>query len=136
MKSSTDDNRTTLRILAAFLLVGFYGAAMPQTPPEPKTRSDVKADTRAAEKAHELEPAGENSMPIPKTRSDKTKAERKAETRQAAKAHQLAPPGEESAAIPALKSTKTKAERKAETRQAEKDHEIAPLGEREPGNAK
>jgi hypothetical protein len=136
MNSCTDNNRAKRRTLAALLLVGFCGAALAQTPPEPKMRSDIKADTKAAESAHALEPAGENSLPVAKMKSNKTKAQRKAETKQAENAHQLTPAGEESPAIPTLKSTKTKAERKTDTRQAEKNHEIPPLGERDPDSAK
>ena len=48
----------------------------------PPSRADVKAETKAAEKAGKLTPAGEGTAPAeaPGAKSTKTRAERKAET--------------------------------------------------------
>ena len=101
----------------------------------PLTRAEVKAETRAAEKAGQLTPAGQGSGPMVKA-SDagpaKTRAERKAETLAARKAGTLAPAGPTQKADDAeraRKSTKTRAERKAETLEAAKKGELTPAGE-------
>jgi hypothetical protein len=99
----------------------------------PVSRADVKAETRAAEKAGKLAPAGEGSAPMEKSteKSTKTRAERKAETAQARKEGKLAPAG----SLPDYpkdsksKGTTTRAERKAETKAAVKARETVPAGE-------
>lgn len=102
----------------------------------PPTRADVKAEARAANKARQLQPAGEgpSSDAATKSASTKTKAERKAETLQARKEGKLSPAGiagqlKVEKAIATAPSTRTKAERKAETRDAAKAHQLAPAGE-------
>ena len=89
-----------LRIAIALLAATIAGpAAWAQTSAASSpSRADVKAETRALEKAGKLEPAGpggtrEERMAPPPT-STKTRAERKAETRAAARAKQLTPAGE------------------------------------------
>ena len=61
----------------------------------PPTRADVKAEARAANKARQLQPAGEgpSTDAAQKSASTKTKAERKAETLQARKEGKLPPAG-------------------------------------------
>jgi len=100
------------------------------------SRADVKAETRAANKARQLQPAGEGpgTDSAAKAPSTKTKAERKAETLQARKEGKLSPAGiagqlKTEKAINSAPSTRTKAERKAETRDAAKAHQLAPAGE-------
>ncbi|MGZ5185121.1 MAG: hypothetical protein ACXWCO_08445 [Caldimonas sp.] len=101
----------------------------------PLSRAEVKSETKAAEKARQLTPAGEGSGPMTKA-SDagpaKTRAERKAETLAARKAGTLAPAGSTQAADvadAARKPTKTRAQRKAETLEAKKKGELVPAGE-------
>jgi hypothetical protein len=99
----------------------------------PVSRSAVKAETKAAEKAGKLTPAGEGAAPVEKstTPSTKTRAQRKAETLEARKEGKLAPAGA-LADYPKnskSKGTKTRAERKAETRAAVKARETVPAGE-------
>lgn len=101
----------------------------------PPTRAEIKSETRAAEKAGALTPAGEGLRPTaPLGKSTKTRAQRKAETRAARAAGQLEPAGDagerkvEQAEL-AKASTKTRAQRKAETRAAARAHELTPAGE-------
>lgn len=108
----------------------------------PLSRAEVKAETRAAEKAGQLTPAGQGSAPTVKA-SDagpaKTRAERKAETLAARKAGTLTPAGSSQnpdAAERARKSTKTRAERKAETLEAAKKGELVPAGQGSPAPTK
>jgi hypothetical protein len=105
----------------------------------PASRADVKAETKAAEKAGKFTPAGEGAaMSDTSTpKSTKTKADRKAEVAAARKSGELAPAG------PApdypkttTPSGKTRAERKAETRAAIKNHETLPAGEGQNAPAK
>ena len=60
-----------------------------------KTREQVKAETRAAQKAGELTPAGGGAGPAPKStkHSTMTKEKRKAETLEARKKGELVPAG-------------------------------------------
>ena len=85
--------------LAAAVAALFAQASFAQTT-APAARADVKAETKAAEKAGKLTPAGEASVPTEKAtaKSTKTRAERKAETKDAAKAKELTPAGEGPAA--------------------------------------
>ena len=103
---------------------------------QPVSRAEVKAETRALEKAGKLTPAGEGSPIGPERnfKSTKTRSERKAETRLAAKNHELAPAGAAAGyrldnAIRAQKTTRSRPERKAETRLAQKQHQLIPAGE-------
>ena len=116
--------RTAMALLAATCL---GSAAFAQTAASSPSRAEVKAETRALEKAGKLEPAGPGGTQAermaPPSRSTKTRAERKAETVAASKKGELKPAGaapskaERMAAPP--KSTKTRAERKSESRAAE-----------------
>ena len=128
-----------LRIAIALLAATVAGpAAWAQTSAASSpSRADVKAETRALEKAGKLEPAGpggtrEERMAAP-PKSTKTRAERKAETVAARKAGTLRPAGsgptkaEQTAPPPT--STKTRAERKAETRAAARAKQLTPAGE-------
>jgi hypothetical protein len=108
-------------------------AAMAQTQ-APVSRADVKAETRAAEKAGQLAPAGEGPTFNDWTAPTKTRAQRKAETREARQARQLEPAGDtemaiEDRALRAQKTTTSRAERKAQTRALEKSGRLIPAGE-------
>jgi hypothetical protein len=103
---------------------------------EPLTRAQVKAETRALEKAGKLTPAGEGvpSAPEKDFKSTKTRAERKDETRLAAKNHELQPTGAAGSwkadnALRAQPTTRSRPERKAETRVAAKEGKLTPAGE-------
>jgi hypothetical protein len=108
-------------------------AAMAQTA-APVSRAEVKAETRAAEKAGKLVPAGEGpEFVVPKT-SNTTRAKRKADTRAAEKAGEIPPAGDaeiaaQDQAIRAQKTTTNRAERKAQTRALEKSGGLTPAGE-------
>ena len=100
----------------------------------PLSRADVKAETRAAEKAGKLTPAGQGGAPAaaPAAGPTKTRAQRKAETLEARKAGTLAPAGSTQKgdnADRAKPTTRSRAERKAETREAAKKGELTPAGE-------
>ena len=100
----------------------------------PQTRAEVKAETRAAEKAGKLVPAGEGPEFPVSTKSNTTRAKRKADTRAAEKAGELAPAGEADIATQdketrAQKTTVSRAERKAQTRALEKSGGLIPAGE-------
>jgi hypothetical protein len=129
----------TTRLLAAMTFAAVlapvaYAAA--DTPPV--SRAEVKEQTRAANKAGEMLPAGEASaaaktvLPAP----TKTREQRKAETLEANRNGALGDFGPNTyrtqniAPREALaKSTKTRAEGKAETMQAAKDRKMMPPGE-------
>jgi hypothetical protein len=120
--------------LAAFA-VAFAPIALAQNA-DPTTRAEVKAETKALEKAGKLTPAGEGPDIGPEkvTPSTKTRAQRKAETRLAEKNHELAPAGpaalyKADAALRAQPTTRSRAERKAETRLEEKEGKLTPAGE-------
>lgn len=101
----------------------------------PLSRAQVKVETRAAEKAGQLTPAGQGGAPMAKASEPgpaKTRAQRKAETLEARKAGTLAPAGptqKADIADQARKSTKSRGERKAETLEAAKKGELVPAGE-------
>ena len=102
----------------------------------PVSRAEVKAETRALEKAGKLTPAGEGSPTGAEAdfKSTKTRTERKDETLQAAKNHELTPAGSAGAyktdnAIRNSKTTRSRPERKEETRLAQKERELIPAGE-------
>ena len=113
-------------------------AALAQTDGTPLSRAEVKQETRAANMAGQLLPAGEVSAadaPAPMA-STKTREQRKADTLAANRNGGLGSPGvalykaynvapRESVAH----STKTRADRKAETMQAVKLHQLLPAGE-------
>jgi hypothetical protein len=119
---------------AITLAAAYAQVALAQSAEPGPTRAQVKAETRAAEKAHQLTPAGEAAdFPKPtKSTSNKTRSERKAETLRARKDGKLQPAGEvmdERTAAKLPPSTKTRAERKAETLAAAKAHQLTPAGE-------
>jgi hypothetical protein len=125
-----------LTVLTLAAAVAASPIAFAQDAPEPASRAEIKAETRAAEKAQQLAPAGESAefRKPSTTRSKKTRAERKADTREARKEGALAPAGEASdikveRATNSLRSTKTRAERKADTLAAAKAHKLTPAGE-------
>jgi hypothetical protein len=121
---------------AAIMCPGMH-ACMAQSASAPVSRADVKAQTRAAEKAGQLIPAGEGVSPVPEkqTKSNYTRAERKAATVEARKNGDLVPTGdageEEKIAKDETKarSTKTRADRKAETIAARRAGQLIPAGE-------
>jgi hypothetical protein len=108
--------------------------ALAQTASDPVSRANVKAETRAAERAGKLTPAGEGpEFKVPRT-STTTRAERKADTRAARKAGTLEPAGDADIAmsdrkIRAQPTTVNRAARKAETRAEEKSGQLIPAGE-------
>jgi hypothetical protein len=128
----------------ARLVAGFAGlaiaaalapAAFAQTDTKPTSRAEVKEETRAANKAGKLMPAGEATPAEKPASSAKTRAERKGETMQARKEGKLLTGGEAtykssmSQRDAAKGSTKTRAERKAETKEAAKEKKLIPAGE-------
>ena len=127
-------SKTTLG--AAMAAAVLSSGAFAQDSAAPASRAAIKAETRAAEKAGKLTPAGEGSPVDPDLgkRSSKTRADRKAETRQARKSGELVPAGEtedlkEEKAELSARSTKTRAQRKAEVREDAKEGKLIPAGE-------
>jgi hypothetical protein len=127
----------TFALLAGACLALSTQVSRAQASSDPVSRADVKAETRAAEKAGQLTPAGEGVPPMPQkqSKSSYTRAERKASTLQASKSGDLIPAGdagqEKEIAVKEAKSrsTKTRAERKAETLAARKAGQLIPAGE-------
>ena len=128
---SSNFNLTIAALLSAALYCDAAGA---QAAAAPLLRYDVKAETRAAQKAGRLTPAGQGpEFAVPRT-SEKTRAQRKAETVAARKSGVLVAAGEgggqrvdrENRARP---TTVDRAARKAETRAAEKAGALTPAGE-------
>ncbi len=116
-------------LVGAASLVGQVAQAQASSP----TRADVKAETRAAEKAGQIPgpgvrgPTGHAPTGTPVNRADRKKA-----TRDAEKAGQLTPPGASNRADNAIRAkptTRSRAERKAETRAANKKGELVPAGQ-------
>jgi hypothetical protein len=130
-----DMSRSLSRLAAIFLLVlTRCVVASAQTESTPVLRSDVKAETRSAQKAGRLAPTGEGpQFAVPRT-SEKTRTQRKAETIAARKAGLLVAAGQgdgqradrENRSRP---TTVDRAARKAETRAAEKARTLTPAGE-------
>jgi hypothetical protein len=128
-------SKTTL--VAAMAAAVFSNGAFSQDSTPPASRAAIKAETRAAEKAGKLTPAGEGSPVDPSlsSRSTKTRADRKAETRQARKSGELIPAGEtedlkeEKAELSPRHSTKSRAQCKAEVRADAKAGKLIPAGE-------
>jgi hypothetical protein len=129
---------------ALTLAAAYAQVALAQSAEPSPSRATVKAETRAAAKAHQLAPAGEadNFQKPTTSASSKTRSERKAETLQARKDGTLRPAGlggevmAERAAAKLPKSSKTRADRKAETLTAAKAHQLTPAGEGSPAPAK
>jgi len=123
---------TSIAFVASTL--AFTQASFAQSESPPTSRTEVKAQTRAANKSGELLKAGEAPLPEKTFQSTKTRIDRKAETIEARKRGDLPPPGEATykAQLPApIQSSKLRAERKAETLQAAKDGNLTPAGEAE-----
>jgi len=123
------------KLIAAALVLAFAPFAFSQGT-APTSRAEVKAETRALEKAGKLTPAGEGTSSGPEKNyaSSKTRAERKAETKLAAKNHQLTPTGnaglyKADAALRAQPTQRSRSERKQETRVAAKERKLTPAGE-------
>ena len=100
----------------------------------PLTRAEVKAETRAAEKAGQLVPAGQGPEFPVSMKSNTTREKRKADTRAAEKAGEIPPAGDAEMAMQdeatrAQKTTVNRAERKAQTRALEKAGKLTPAGE-------
>jgi hypothetical protein len=129
-------------LIGALTLAAAYAqVALAQSAEPSPSRATVKAETRAAAKAHQLAPAGEAAdFPKPtKSTSNKTRTERKTETLQARKDGKLQPAGDavdERAVAKLPPSTKTRAERKAETLAAAKARQLTPAGEGSPAPSK
>ncbi len=122
-------------LLVAAFPVAFamsIGTAVAQSP---KSRAEVKSETRAAERAGALTPAGEGPVvSAPSARSTKSRADRKAETLQARAAGDLEPAGpaaglREEQRENSRPSTVNRGDRKAATRAAEKAGRLVPAGE-------
>jgi hypothetical protein len=127
-------SQRTILTATAFAACVLCQAAMAQSASAPMSRAEVKAETRAAEKAGKLTPAGEGpEFKVPRT-SNKTRAERKADTLAARKAGALDPAGDADIALQDRKTraqptTVSRAARKAETRAEEKSGQLIPAGE-------
>jgi hypothetical protein len=128
-------SRTTLA--AAIAAAVFSGGAFSQDSAPPISRAAVKAETKAAEKAGSLTPAGEGRPVDPSlySHSDKTRADRKAATQLARKNGELVSAGEtedmkeELAELSPRQFTKTRAQRKGEVRADAKAGRLIPAGE-------
>ena len=74
--------KNALTIVAAVAAAMFAQASFAQAS-APASRAEVKAETKAAEKAGKLTPAGEGAAPVAKSdeKSTMTRAERKAATK-------------------------------------------------------
>ena len=127
-----------IRAAVAALSAAFIHAGLAQTNSAPLTRSEVKSETRAAERAHQLTPAGEAVYPpaVKQAPSKFTRGERKSATLLARKSGELLPAGDTAVEkkdardmARAPRSTKTRAQRKAETLAAAKAHQLIPAGE-------
>ena len=131
---SSNKTLAAVALLSAALLSQRAMAEQPASPP--LSRETVEADTRAAQRAGRMTPAGEGSVSNEgaNIRSSKTRAQRKAETLKASKEGDTTPAGEggnraadrRAASQP---STFSRAERKAETLRAAKRGELLPSGE-------
>jgi hypothetical protein len=100
------------------------------------TRQEVRAQTIAAVRDHQLVPAGEGGYfpDPPRTPSGKTGAQRRAETLAARNAGTLVPAGEAEAWRPdrelaSRQYDRTRQQVRAETVQAVRDHKLIPAGE-------
>jgi FlaG/FlaF family flagellin (archaellin) len=125
--------KNVLTVVAAAAFAVFAQGAFAQAS-APASRADVKSETKAAEKAGQLTPAGQGAAPMEKstTKSTKTRAERKAETKMARDAGTLKPAGEAAgikSGTPSAGSDTTRADRKATTKAAAKAGGLQPAGE-------
>jgi hypothetical protein len=131
---SKGSSMVRVRTLAAAVAATLLPALALAQASAPLTREQVKAETRAAQKAGQLTPAGQGGArsSAPAQPSTLTTAERKAQTLEARKQGELQPAGVTQKADVAdakKKSTKTREQRKAETAEARKKGELVPAGE-------
>lgn len=101
---------------------------------EPVSRAEVKAETRAAEKAGKLTPAGQGPVFRTPRTTEKTREQRKAETLAARREGTLKATGPASdfkadSDIRAQRTTVNRAARKAQTRAEERAGTLIPAGE-------
>jgi Domain of unknown function (DUF4148) len=115
--------KTVLSIVAAAAVALLSTQSFAQD----KTRAEVKAEAKEANKKHET-PAGEAGMAPKDGKSTKARAEVKAEAKDANKKHET-PAGEAGMASKDAKGTKARADVKAETKDAAKKKELTPAGE-------
>jgi hypothetical protein len=112
-------------------LVGVWpqsGAAQETVP----SRADVKAQTKASNKAGELLRAGEAPLPEQPSRSWRTRTQRKGETLDARQRDELLPAGEatfKAHTAQPPRSDRTRADRKAEAIRAAREGALMPAGE-------
>ena len=126
--------KLVLAAVAAAVAVFSQGAFAQASSP---SRAEVKAETKSAEKAGALTPAGQGPGAMgkqPSTASDKTRDERKMQTKSDIKAGATSPAGEASEmkmdkADKAKGTDKTRAERKAQTKADVKSGKTQPAGE-------
>jgi hypothetical protein len=130
------DTKTLLMAATSGALLFSAQIASPQETAAPRARADVKAETRSAEKAGKLVPAGQGPTGDKDAafKSTKTRAQRKAETREARREGELEPTGEaaglkEERAEDSAPSTTSRALRKAQTRELEKAGKLTPAGQ-------
>ena len=98
------------------------------------SRSEVKAQTRAANKSGEIWRGGEAALPEKRFEPSKTRTERKGETIDARKRGELVTPGVANykAQVPMqVRSDKIRTDRKAETVKAAKEGTLSASGEAE-----
>ncbi|HEV7577537.1 MAG TPA: DUF4148 domain-containing protein [Caldimonas sp.] len=127
-------SQPVLTAVALFTASLLSQAVMAQTSSAPVTRAEVKAETRAAEKAGQLTPAGQGPQFKVSRKSTKTRAQEKAETLAARKAGTLEPAGDAEIEVvdrqmEAQRSTVNRAALKAKTRAQEKAGQLIPAGE-------
>ena len=102
---------------------------------QPLTRAEVKQETRDAEKAGTLTPAGEGSpLTVNSAKSTMTRSQRKAATLLARKNNELIPAGgaasyKSDIALRAQRTTARREDIKTATRLAEKRRDLVPAGE-------
>ena len=126
-------SKTILTIAATIVASSMCHSVVAQSSSTAATRSDVKAQARAAEKTHQIPTGEESSFQTPSTKSTTTRSERKSETLAARKSGTLEAAGDadELAINKNMQSQPTTANRaavKAETRAAEKAG-LIPVGE-------
>jgi hypothetical protein len=116
--------KTVLSIVAAAAVALISTQSFAQD----KTRAEVKAEAKEANKKHET-PAGEAGPAAAKDgKSTTTRAAVKADAKDANKKHET-PAGEAGMAAKDGKSMKARADVKAETKDAAKKKELTPAGE-------
>jgi len=114
------------------------GLSCADNAPTPLTRAEVKAETRALQRAHQLTPAGHDGIADPYPQRwhgpAKTPEERRDEILGARRNGELGPAGDASdlkadRTTLAAKTTTVRAERKAETHAALMARQLTPAGE-------